>query len=102
MSASSPVSLSAPADGYCNVDDGNKNEKIMNDASNSDRVADGSTLSILLQRIEETKSSFTRALLEGSLEEQTKMANLMTTLGEAAVTLRKLETSKEMRERGMR
>ena len=102
MSASSPVSLSAPADGYCNVDDGNKNEKIINDASNSDQVADGSTLSILLQRIEETKSSFTRALLEGSLEEQTKMANLMTTLGEAAVTLRKLETSKEMRERGMR
>jgi len=99
MSSSSPVSQSAPADGYCDVDDGNKNEKIINDASNSDRVADGSTLSILLQRIEETKSSFTRALLEGSLEEQTKMANLMTTLGEAAVTLRKLETSKEMRER---
>jgi len=94
-STSSPASSPALAEDNGNVNGDNKHEKFNDGTKNGDRVAAGSTLSVLLRGIEETKSGFTRALLDGNVEEQTNMANLMMTLGEAAMTFRKLETTNE-------
>ena len=52
-----------------------------------------STLSMLLCRIEEAKANFARALEDGDVRAQAEMAGLMTRLGEAAVTMRKLEST---------
>ena len=61
-----------------------------NECSRCQSVAQ-STLLILLSRIEEAKMNFTKALEEGNVEQQAELAGLMTRLGEAAVTMRKLE-----------
>lgn len=61
-----------------------------NESSRCQSVAQ-STLLILLSRIEEAKMNFTKALEEGNVEQQAELAGLMTRLGEAAVTMRKLE-----------
>jgi len=50
-----------------------------------------STLSMLLSRIDEAKASFTQALLDGDTVKQAELASLLSRLGEAAVTMRKLE-----------
>jgi len=50
-----------------------------------------STLSMLLSRIDEAKASFTQALLDGDAVKQAELASLLSRLGEAAVTMRKLE-----------
>jgi len=46
---------------------------------------------MLLSRLEEAKGNFGKALMEGDVEKQAELAGLMTRLGEAAVTMRKLE-----------
>ena len=52
-----------------------------------------STLSVLLSRIDEAKSNFTQALVDGDVDKQVELAGLLTRLGEAAVTMKKLEQS---------
>ena len=52
-----------------------------------------STLSVLLSRIDEAKSNFTQALMDGDVDKQVELAGLLTRLGEAAVTMKKLEQS---------
>eukprot|EP00956_Cyclotella_meneghiniana_P020905 scaffold37502_cov23-Cyclotella_meneghiniana.AAC.1 len=50
-----------------------------------------STLSVILSRIDEAKENFKKALSEGDIKKQAELADLITRLGEAAVTMRKLE-----------
>eukprot|EP00956_Cyclotella_meneghiniana_P007568 scaffold10205_cov52-Cyclotella_meneghiniana.AAC.5 len=50
-----------------------------------------STLSVILSRIDEAKENFKKALSEGDIQKQAELADLITRLGEAAVTMRKLE-----------
>ena len=50
-----------------------------------------STLSTILNRIDEAKENFKTALAEGDIKKQAELADLITRLGEAAVTMRKLE-----------
>ena len=52
-----------------------------------------STLSVLLSRTDEAKSNFTQALVDGDVDKQVELAGLLTRLGEAAVTMKKLEQS---------